>query len=194
MKKHSKSPEELVHLANAFYDQILMQLPFAVKCCDLFESHEIRTNKTTAKIHQNTYETILSIFKKEDYFEKVKIACVQSQLDLLKSPTDKIQGVYIFSKNNQPIYIGISRDVLDRVKQHFYGKTHFSASLAYRITKEEFGHDGARKDLDFSESQLNMQTQFKINVVPVADPYELYWLEVTLAGMFGTKYNEFETH
>lgn len=194
MKKYPKSPEELTRMANEYYAEILDRLPFAVNCDDLFEIRAFKTNKTTALVHQNTEVTLHAVYKKEDFFAQVKKACIQSKQHLLEESSFRQSGLYVFSVNKKPIYIGISRNLYDRVKQHFYGKTHFSASLAYRISKEENGHDGARKELDFTEEQLSMQKRIKINFVPIEDSYEMYWMEVTLAGMFGTKYNEFETH
>lgn len=46
-------------------------------------------------------------------------------------------GCYIFYKNNHPVYTGISKKVIQRLVQHVNGKTHFDASLAYRITKSK---------------------------------------------------------
>src|SRR5687767_9963252 len=42
-------------------------------------------------------------------------------------------GCYVLVENNKPIYVGISRSVLARLRQHFTGKTHFDASLVYAI-------------------------------------------------------------
>lgn len=39
-----------------------------------------------------------------------------------------------------------------------------------------------------------MRDNFRINIIPITCAYELYWMEVTLAGMLGTRHNEFRTH
>src|SRR5713101_6657837 len=44
-------------------------------------------------------------------------------------------GCYVFLEAARPIYVGISRKVLARIRQHLCGKTHFDASLAYRMAK-----------------------------------------------------------
>lgn len=44
-------------------------------------------------------------------------------------------GCYVLAEPSRPVYVGISRKVLTRVRQHMLGKTHFDASLAYSIAK-----------------------------------------------------------
>jgi hypothetical protein len=41
-------------------------------------------------------------------------------------------------KGATPIYTGISRKVIARLRQHMKGDTHNNASLAYKIAKEGF--------------------------------------------------------
>ena len=44
------------------------------------------------------------------------------------------QGCYVFiDEEKTPVYVGISRSVVQRLIQHVKGKTHFDASLAYRM-------------------------------------------------------------
>src|SRR5262245_28160372 len=54
----------------------------------------------------------------------------------LRLPGD-FAGCYIFMDLARPIYTGISRKVLSRIRQHLCGKTHFDASLAYRMAKRK---------------------------------------------------------
>jgi hypothetical protein len=55
-----------------------------------------------------------------------------------------------------PFYVGISRGVLKRLRQHGKGSTHFDASLVYRMATKKTGHemtrDGAMKDLAFRQA------------------------------------------
>lgn len=195
MKKHSKSIVELAEMAKAIHDELITHLPFAVSYNELYETQTWSVNKTTAMIHMNTMEKITQVVKKEGYFGEIKSACIPSQQHLMPSQNEKFQGLYIFSIKGEPIYIGISRNVFERIKQHVFGKTHYSASLAYRIEKEEVGHEGRRKELEgLTNRQEKLREDLRINVIPIKDAYEMYWLEVTLAGMLGTKHNEFETH
>ena len=45
---------------------------------------------------------------------------------------DDFAGCYVFMEHARPIYTGISRKVLSRIRQHLCGKTHFDASLSNR--------------------------------------------------------------
>lgn len=49
-------------------------------------------------------------------------------------------GCYVLLDETQPIYVGISRGVLNRLRQHMLGKDHFSASLAFAIARKR--HSG----------------------------------------------------
>src|SRR6266851_9325750 len=51
--------------------------------------------------------------------------------------TGDFAGCYIFMEGDRTIYVGISRSVLARLRQHLCGKTHFDASLAYRMAKRK---------------------------------------------------------
>ena len=44
-------------------------------------------------------------------------------------------GCYLLIEGTRPIYVGISRGVLKRLRQHVLGNTHYDASLAYRIAE-----------------------------------------------------------
>src|SRR5471030_296541 len=53
-------------------------------------------------------------------------------------------GCYVLIENKKPIYVGISRSVLRRLRQHFTGKTHFDASLVYAIAQRRSPTKGKR--------------------------------------------------
>jgi hypothetical protein len=42
-------------------------------------------------------------------------------------------GCYCLIEPWEPFYVGISRNVAARLNQHYRGKTHFDASLAYAM-------------------------------------------------------------
>lgn len=111
-------------------------------------------------------------------------------------------GCYLLLDKNIPVYVGISRSVLKRLRQHVRGKTHFDASLAYRIASSNYPHN-------YTRSQAMKQDNFKIefenakkylrslNVAYVAinNPLILYIFEPYCAMHFDTtKWNTFETH
>ena len=48
-------------------------------------------------------------------------------------------GCYVLLRDGEPFYVGISRCVVSRLRQHSTGKTHFQATLAYRMASEKLG-------------------------------------------------------
>lgn len=195
MQPHSKSIAELGALAETYYQEIKTVLPKAVSFQELFEIKAINTPKN----HKSEEERIDRVVRKSDFYSLLKSSCITGLQSKMPDKNTALSGLYLFSEGGIPVYFGISRNVFKRLSQHAFGKTHYSASLAYRIEKdgkelEELKKLKNRNELDFSISQTRIRNEFKVNVFPISDPYELYWMEVTLAGMFGTKYNEFETH
>lgn len=112
---------------------------------------------------------------------------------------DEFKGLYIFGEeiNNVviPVYVGISRTVFRRLRQHAWGKKHNECTLAYLKTKYS-NKDITRKivtsvDMDTAKDKIQ---NYKVVLVPVPNDYDLYFLEVVLAGKFKTKWNSFRTH
>lgn len=107
-------------------------------------------------------------------------------------------GLYIFYEGTKPVYVGISRKVVKRVKQHMCGKRHNEASLAYLIAKEKSGFGGERKDMkdneEFQQIKRKMREEWKIRIIEVDDPYVRYFSEIYFAAKLKTCWNDFETH
>ena len=64
------------------------------------------------------------------------------ELDLHKDFT----GCYVLLEQGTPMYVGISRTVIQRLLQQVKGRTHNSASLAYRIAFEKHPHNLSRSE------------------------------------------------
>jgi hypothetical protein len=41
----------------------------------------------------------------------------------------------VFLAGRRPFYVGISNKVIERIRQHLRGRSHFEATLAYRIAE-----------------------------------------------------------
>lgn len=116
---------------------------------------------------------------------------------------NEFKGLYIFGDEINgkvtPVYIGISRSVFRRLKQHAWGKKHNECSLAYLKTKHQLELEGRQidratiTDEDMLPAKEVIQN-YKLVLVEVQNDYDLYFLEVTLAGKFKTKWNSFRTH
>ena len=113
------------------------------------------------------------------------------------------QGIYVFSKEKTPFYVGISQHVIERITQHVKGKNHFSSSFCYRLganvfkQKHGYSHEGGRKGLPFGEYVEPTKKQLidcQVAFYKVEDSLELYLFEVYVAMKFGTLYyNSFKT-
>jgi hypothetical protein len=110
---------------------------------------------------------------------------------------NKIKGIYLFSEKTanglKPVYIGISRNILQRLKQHCYGKSHYQASLEYRIQTTDQPNTKGRNEFKLDEENRRVK-HFYINIIPIEDDYSLYFLEVAIAGLLNTPWNHFKTH
>ena len=75
-------------------------------------------------------------------------------------------GCYVLLRAGTPFYVGISRTVVQRLRQHVTGRTHFDASLAYLMATKKTGHEmkraDAMKDTDFLRAFAEAQACFGI--------------------------------
>lgn len=121
----------------------------------------------------------------------------------LSTKNNEFKGLYIFGEEIDdkiiPVYVGISRSVFRRLKQHAWGKKHNECTLAYLKTKYQFESEGKQfyRIISTEEDMLPAKLlirNFKVVLVNIENDYELYFLEVALAGIFKTKWNSFKTH
>jgi len=115
-------------------------------------------------------------------------------------------GCYVLIEDGQPVYVGISKHVIQRLMEHVRGGDHLSATLVYRITVARHPYNGtaanAMQDnafrMRFDETRhelLNMSVAF----VAISNPLELYLFEAYCAMELDTGFdtggwNTFETH
>lgn len=111
-------------------------------------------------------------------------------------------GCYVLIEQGRPFYVGISRGVIKRLRQHVTDKTHFGASLAYRMASQTVGHkltrDEAMKDptvvLAFAQAQQRLIAA-DVAFIRIDNPLELYLFEAYCAMQLDTaEWNTFRTH
>lgn len=111
-------------------------------------------------------------------------------------------GCYSLLEGGKPIYVGISRGVLGRVRQHVFGRSHFDASLAYRMAQHGLPTKGRRSanmmNADFrrvfNEAQQYLRS-LSVAVLQIDNPLELYLFEAYAAMEVKTsRWNSFRTH
>jgi len=116
--------------------------------------------------------------------------------------SEDFKGCYVFMKKEHPIYVGISQTVLKRIFQHVRGTTHYSASLAYRITATKYPHKVTRNEAmtdakfinQFNDEQKKLKS-LNVAYIEILNPLELYLFEPYCAMELDTnKWNTFETH
>jgi len=118
---------------------------------------------------------------------------------------DDFSGCYVLlHRDGKPLYVGISRSVIARLRQHVTGTTHFDATLAYRMASDKVPHGKtqatAMKDRVFrqafeSEQQFLKGCTVAFIEIPKQKAVELYLFEVYCAMALDTcKWNTFRTH
>jgi len=111
-------------------------------------------------------------------------------------------GCYVLIRDAEPFYVGISRGVIGRLRQHGTGKTHFDASLAYRMACQRVTHeltrDQAMKDSTFLkafEEARELLVGCDVASIEITNPLELYLFEAYCAMELDThRWNTFRTH
>ena len=111
-------------------------------------------------------------------------------------------GCYVMVETGRPIYVGISRTVFQRLRQHVRGTTHFDASLAYRMAACRQPHNQTRSaamadeafQACFREAQAYLRG-LQVAFLEITNPLELYFFEAFAAMELDTsEWNTFETH
>jgi predicted GIY-YIG superfamily endonuclease len=183
-------PEDLQKLLNYAEDlsiSILKKLnhPEAKKVCDFY-------TVTNEKIIRNK-----ALFNELEYIPNEILSSSKS------TQPNEFKGLYIFREEQNgkiiPVYVGISRSIFRRLKQHAWGKLHNECTLAYLKTRHQWEINGKKTERATitSEDMLpakNLIQNYKVVLIPITNDYDLYFLEVVLAGKFKTKWNSFRTH
>jgi hypothetical protein len=119
-----------------------------------------------------------------------------------KNKTD-VKGLYVFVHGKEPIYVGISRGLINRTLQHLRGKSHNTSTLAYNIglIRHEIlqgeKYIGRRNEFDFNNNVTPAKDFLfnqKIAFLPIENNEELYLFEIFCAMKLGCWLNKFETH
>jgi len=130
---------------------------------------------------------------------------VKALLKEFKLPQD-FSGCYVLQDQGTPIYVGISRCVFARLRQHVFGKTHHDASLAFRVattrqsnqTIAMLTRSKAMSDplfaASFKEAQQYLRSM-QVAFIAIDNPLELYVFEPYCALELDThQWNSFRTH
>lgn len=108
-------------------------------------------------------------------------------------------GVYVMVSGKRPFYVGISRNMIFRLRTHVRTLEHHTASLLFNLVRDQTNHLGRREELDFTTIEARgVQTWLrgqKVAILPLACPVERYAFELYASMKLMTgKWNTFETH
>ena len=113
---------------------------------------------------------------------------------------------YVLMDAGRPIYVGISRSVIQRLRDHVLGDDQYVATLAYKIAAKKYPHgktaSQAMQDAGFRTRFVESRDYLKsldTAWVEIANPFELYIFEPYCAKELGTGidtsgWNTFATH
>ena len=124
------------------------------------------------------------------------------------SPEKDISGIYLFSENGKPVYVGRSRNIHNRYNGHISSSPD-SASFAFLLAREKTGKNEAidksssktrkeqMEDCKFKEAFNEARKrigEMQFQYVEESDSIRQALLEIYCAVKLNTEYNKFETH
>lgn len=120
-----------------------------------------------------------------------------------------IRGIYLFSEGNNHLYVGRTNRMRHRLRGHCTPSgSHFTATFAFRIarldtglTKPSYSKSGSRAELlknlafksAFDKAKQRIASM-DIRFVEESDPTRQALLEIYIATVLKTPYNDFENH
>ncbi len=120
------------------------------------------------------------------------------------------RGVYLLSEGERHLYVGRSNDIKKRIGRHSRpGSTHRMAAFAFRLAREATGNlkatykkgEGSRSALmedegfvlAFDAAKARIR-KMSLRFVEENDPVRQALLEIYVAVVLGTPYNDFDNH
>ena len=123
------------------------------------------------------------------------------------SPVPKVPAIYLLYEDDEPVYVGRTRDLRRRLGDHMRpSNNRYSATFAFRLAKKDAKSSGV--SIDRPDAALEADPDFDaifraakkrvasmhVRYLELRDPIEQTLLEVYAAESLATPYNSFETH
>ena len=149
-----------------------------------------------------TFEDIISTFP-----ERMRELTEKTPVPVSSLKNIPAQGIYVFYENGKAIYVGRSRNLRQRFRQHRQQSSgHHSATFAFMIARQDAEKAGV--DVNRTRDQLQTDPRFDllfkkakkrvaemhVQVLSMDDPIELTLFEVYAALDLKTEYNTWDTH
>jgi len=149
---------------------------------DLYQPARGKMARQTDIFHQQEYEA-------------------NTRLNARARVQNELKGLYVFAELNakgqaMPCYVGISRSIFRRLRQHGWGKLHNEATLAYLKASTGHQYTGERKHFPLAKivAEQEVIRRYRVAIVPETLDYDLHFMEVYIAGKLKTRWNSFRTH
>ena len=137
-------------------------------------------------------------------FEDLVRSPIRPWSDLGRVP---LKGIYVFYENENPIYVGRTNRMKDRIKEHGRpSSTHNSAPFAFNLAKKSAVEKGmnlnkSRQELErdpifgklFSEAKDRV-SKMSLRVIEIGDPVIQTIFEVYASMGLRAEFNDFDTH
>ena len=113
------------------------------------------------------------------------------------------KGVYVFYEMGNPIYVGRSNNMRNRIREHGAASSdRYSATFAFKLLREALNYPGGRaEDIERAHKEDYRQQRERVRAmtfraVAITDQLEQTLFETYAIIEMGTapKYNDFETH
>ena len=112
-------------------------------------------------------------------------------------------GVYVFYENGDPLYVGRSNNIRDRIRSHGADSSRrYSATFALKLLREDLDYPaGTAKEIEEGHGEEYRKQRQRVRsmtfrAVPIPDQLEQTLFEIYAILELGTdsKYNDFDTH
>ncbi len=174
-----------------------LEHPYPSSMQDIIEKSEQNINLLVEKLNYKNCSSLNDLYKVDSEgdvvrnkieFDKMNLT-LNSMLNTNSKSNNELKGLYLFGEVGEdnkvvPVYIGISRTIFRRLRQHGWGKVSNHASLAKLMSED-------KNDLLPSKEIIK---KYKVAIVTENFDYDLYFMEVYIAGKLKTKWNNFRTH
>ena len=116
------------------------------------------------------------------------------------------KGVYVFFKDNKPMYVGRSNRLKERLREHSQSRQHYSATLAIKIAKRNMptlqneerkptvkqlmDNEDFKKEFEYARDRI---ARMKIRCAKIEDQIEQAMFEIYAHLELGTEFNDFKT-
>jgi predicted GIY-YIG superfamily endonuclease len=142
-----------------------------------------------AKNMNNKFKEII------DQFPELMQQLVDSPLRQRNSLGDiPNKGIYVFYENEEPIYVGRSNRMKDRIQEHGRKSSYHNSEKGIDIKKNRNALESDSTFRNIFLEQKERVSGMKVRVIEIDGPIIQTIFEVYVSMELNTEYNDFDTH